>query len=98
MVTVKSILDRASLKYEPYKQAGGLPIYMIGGLQLIGDYKAFEAFKNANKHYRGWQAHHVFESQDIDRMHVELLAPSRERSAMCAVAGTGAYRGESTVS
>ena len=75
MVTVEAILKRAALKYEHYEQAGQLPVYLSRGLQLFGGYKTLGQFRSSDKHYHGWQAHHVFETQDLGRMHISQLAP-----------------------
>ncbi len=65
MVTVEAILEQASLKYEPYERAGRLPVYLSRGHQLFGSYATLKKFRSGNQDYHGWQAHHVFETQDL---------------------------------
>ncbi len=78
MITVTDILDKSAVNYEPFDQVGGLPVFLTAGNQLIAAYKFFEAVKQSVKGYRGWHAHHVFETQDLERMHVTTIAPVRD--------------------
>jgi hypothetical protein len=78
MPSVKELLDLADIGYEPYARVPAKGIYITTANQLIGSYADERAFVHATKEYRGWQAHHVVETQDLGRLHIHDLSPSRD--------------------
>jgi hypothetical protein len=78
MPTVEQILDLAAFPFERFAPAGAAAVYITQGNQLIGTYKVLCRFRASTEDYRGWQAHHVLETQDLDRLAIAAASPSRD--------------------
>jgi hypothetical protein len=78
MITPKQILHVARIRHEPYRDADGYEVYITSGNQLVGTHKVLGKFRSQNRHYQGWQSHHVLETQDLGRLHITQLAPDSD--------------------
>jgi hypothetical protein len=71
------LLELAGIGYQPYSAPKAKGIYVTSGNQLVGTYADERVFVVANGAYRGWQAHHVVESQDLARLNIHVVSPPR---------------------
>src|SRR5262245_46122296 len=76
MIAAVEILRASSVRFEPYKTWSG--VFLTRGNQLIGSFKALKRFQELNRDYAHWQAHHILESVDLERLGVANKFPSRE--------------------
>ncbi len=75
MYTVNQILTAAKIGSAPFTK-GNVTVQLSAGNQLIGTYGELSKFRAANQaDYSGWEAHHIFETLDIDRLGLMLFAP-----------------------
>src|SRR3954452_5537232 len=73
MITNRQILDSASISSAPFE--GRAEIWLTKGNQLFGGYSALKTFRSTYRKkismqlpYIGWEAHHIVEKQDLDRL------------------------------
>lgn len=78
MITSKQILNVAQIQHEPYQDSDGYEIYITAGNQLVSTHKMLSEFRSQSKFYKGWQSHHILETQDLNRLHITQLAPDRD--------------------
>lgn len=72
MITATQILQFSGVTCHVFKN-----IYLTGGNQLIGTYDAMKKFQEATPDYFGWQAHHIVETVDLDRLDITGKFPGR---------------------
>ena len=79
MFIVSSALSSGGVAFEKYARwpAGG--VFITGANQLIGTYSDLRRFQQFDRNYFGWHAHHIVESQDLDRLGVSHLFPPRDQ-------------------
>jgi DNA-binding ferritin-like protein (Dps family) len=59
---------------------GGVSIRLTAGNQLIGTYAELLKYRAADQAaYSGWEAHHIFEALDVERLELEAFAPGYEQ-------------------
>jgi len=78
MPSVEQLLKLGEVESEPLASARSGKVLITQGNQLIGTYADLCKFRSTDSAYAGWQAHHVFETQDLERMHVDHVAPGRD--------------------
>jgi hypothetical protein len=78
MIAPKQILDVARIQHEPYQGSDGYEVYLTAGNQLVGTHRMLSEFRSQSKYYKGWQSHHILETQDLERLHIAQLAPDRD--------------------
>ena len=77
--TIPQLLMAASVRHEPYAKAPGGRIFLTAANQLIGTYTDLLRFKQSNSQYFGWEAHHIVEAQDLERLSVQQRFPPYEQ-------------------
>lgn len=92
MTDVAQLLGLAGIRHETYSQAQPELVYLTLGNQLIGTYKSLRKFCSACSDYHGWQAHHVVETQDLDRLNIASAAPARD-AQLCVLLPERAHIG-----
>lgn len=75
---VESILKDSRVRYQEYRCNSPSPIWLTSANQLMSSYYALSRFATVDPHYRGWHAHHVVESQDLERLGVAVKFPTYE--------------------
>jgi hypothetical protein len=76
---VESILKDSRVRYREYRCNSPTPIWLTAGNQLLSSYAALSRFATVDRHYRGWHAHHVVESQDLEQLGVAGRFPVYEQ-------------------
>jgi hypothetical protein len=66
----------ARVKYSAYPHCLAGNIYQTDANQLVGSYKDLRAFRKTDRNYASWQAHHVLEYDDLDRLGIRNHAPA----------------------
>jgi len=74
MYTVVQILSAARIISVPFTN-GGVTVQLTTGDQLMGTYDQLCKFRDANPDYAGWEAHHILESLDVERLGLGAFAP-----------------------
>ena len=75
LVSVDDILHFARLSTTPYAGANG--VLLSPANQILGTYANLKRFQGSKgSPYRGWQAHHIVEKQDLDRLGIANRYPS----------------------
>lgn len=84
---VAQVLITAAIKHQPFvMERNGTVIARLLGVvvttanQLLGSYADLKRFQRADSsgEYRGWQAHHIVEEQDLGRLGIAHLFPARD--------------------
>lgn len=78
MSDIARVLSLANIEYWTYTQPTSALVFVTQGNQLIGTYASLKKFQAGVKEYRGWQAHHVVETQDLERLHIAAFSPGRD--------------------
>jgi hypothetical protein len=73
--SAEAILKEARIRFREYRCNSPFPIWLTAGNQLMASYTAMSRFARVDRHYAGWHAHHVVESQDLDRLGVANKFP-----------------------
>jgi hypothetical protein len=97
MITNKQILDSTSISASPFE--GRAEIWVTRGHQLFGDYSALKTFRSSYRKknsaevpYMGWEAHHIVEKQDLERLGVASRFPDPEHQ-LCVLLPREAHVG-----
>lgn len=77
MTTVIQILQASGINFEPFDDSAGADVFLTKGLQLVGSYKELKDFREGSTAYAGWQAHHIVETVDLDRLGITGRFPGR---------------------
>lgn len=77
-MNVRQILAEARISYETYVSWRPGGVYMSSALQLLGAYSDLRRFQGSNRSYFGWEAHHIVETKDLERLGVQAKFPERE--------------------
>ncbi len=77
--TIPQLLMVAGIRHEPYTKARGERIFLTAAQQLIGTYADLRRFRQASIDYAGWEAHHIVEAQDLERLSVQQRFPPYEQ-------------------
>lgn len=75
---VESILKDSRVRYREYRCNSPEPIWLTAGNQLMSSYIGLSRFATVDPHYRGWHAHHVVETQDLERLGISGKFPRYE--------------------
>ena len=75
MHSVEDILRASGLRLERYKGWPAGKVFLSAANQLFGAYAEFTSFKRSSKDYKGWQAHHVVETQGLERLGISRQFP-----------------------
>jgi len=78
MYSVNLLLLRAGVRHERYSLWQPGTVFLTGANQLIGSYSDLRQFQQSDHNYFSWHAHHIVESQDLDRLGVSQSGPPRE--------------------
>jgi hypothetical protein len=78
MLSVQQILARSGAAFEPYSQYRRGDVYLTAGNQLIGAFRSLKTFQGTVADYTNWQAHHIVETVDLDRLDITTKFPGRE--------------------
>lgn len=76
---VEGILKDSRVRYREYRCNSPSTIWLTSGNQLISSYSALSRFATVDRHYRGWQAHHVVEANDVERFGIAAKLPPYEQ-------------------
>jgi hypothetical protein len=76
MITTAKILQASHLAFQPHKFGAG--VFLTMGGQLVAPFRRLKDFQHLNRDYFQWQAHHIVETVDLDRLGVTLKFPPRE--------------------
>jgi hypothetical protein len=79
MYTVKEVLLRAGVKHERYLKWPAGTLFLTHANQLVGTYSDLRRFQISDRNYFGWHAHHIVESQDLERLGINQHLPPREQ-------------------
>ena len=74
----ESILKEARIRYREYRCNSPSPIWLTSANQLMASYGALTHFATIDIRYTGWHAHHIVESQDLERLCVAARFPPYE--------------------
>ena len=85
-------LASAGVKYQQFAAWPSGNILLTGANQLIGTYSELRRFQPANRDYLGWHAHHIVESQDLERLGVANRFPGRDQQ-LCVLLPERAHVG-----
>ena len=80
MFMVTDILLSAGISFSVCTGWAAGNVYITSANQLIGTYKDLDAFRKLDTNYAGWQAHHIVENDDLQRLGVSTHAPAYETS------------------
>src|SRR5262245_23713373 len=75
--SVTQILSLASVTHEPYTGWPLGDVRLTAANQLIGTFDGLKRFQASDRSYLGWQAHHIVESQDLERLGISARFPGR---------------------
>jgi hypothetical protein len=75
MTTALQILRASGVRFQPFSNSAGAEVYLTEGLQLVGSYGALKDFRQRSPDYSGWQAHHIVEIVDLERLGVTSRFP-----------------------
>jgi hypothetical protein len=78
MPTVPQILQSAGVRCQDYPQAPRQGVFLTAANQLIGTYRALTRFRATHPEYTGWEAHHIVEARDLERLHIAHQFPVYE--------------------
>ncbi len=92
MTTVTELLDLAGVGYAQFTASAVSGIYITTGNQLIGTFADERSFVKSTSDYHGWQAHHVVETQDLRRLNLQTVSPSRDNQ-LCVLLPERAHIG-----
>jgi hypothetical protein len=74
---VTQILSLAGVTHEAYAAWPTGDVRLTAANQLIATFDGLKRFQASDRRYLGWQAHHIVESQDLDRLGVSARFPPR---------------------
>ncbi|MDG4552786.1 MAG: hypothetical protein P9E24_00855 [Candidatus Competibacter sp.] len=77
--TIPHLLMAAGVRHEPYTKAPSSKIVLTAANQLIGTYSDLRGFQQSSSQYSGWDAHHIVEAQDLERLGVQQRFPPYEQ-------------------
>lgn len=75
--SVVQVLSLAGVLHERYARWPMGNVRLTAANQLIGTFDDLKRFRASDPHYLGWQAHHIVESQDLERLGVAARFPGR---------------------
>jgi hypothetical protein len=79
MYTVAQILAAAGGTAQDWTR-GGVTVKLTANNQLIGTYAELTRFRENNRdHYNGWEAHHIFEDQDVRLLGLVPFSPAYQQ-------------------
>jgi len=78
MQTIPQILQSASVRSQDYPRAPRQGVFLTAANQLIGSYNALTRFRATHPAYTGWEAHHIVEARDLDRLGIARQFPVYE--------------------
>jgi len=79
MYTVAQILAAAGVSAQDWTR-GGVTVKLTANNQLIGTYAELTSFRENNRdHYNGWEAHHIFEDQDVRLLELVPFSPAYQQ-------------------
>ncbi|MDT7953955.1 MAG: hypothetical protein RQ966_20875 [Acetobacteraceae bacterium] len=78
MFTVAEVLLTAGIPFTAFTPWPEGNVFLTKANQLIGGYKDLCRFRDRTASYKGWQSHHVVETDDLHRLGVASNAPSRD--------------------
>lgn len=91
MQTIPQILKSAGIRYQDYSQAPRQGIFLTAANQLIGSYNDLTRFSASRRAYAGWEAHHIVEAQDLDRLGIAQQFPAH-KDQICVLIPRAAHR------
>jgi hypothetical protein len=71
--SIDGLLRNANVKFVAWPT--DRKIFLTDANQLIGRYCDFREFRQQNRDYRGWHAHHILEKKDIERLGLRAAFP-----------------------
>jgi len=79
MQSVLDILTAARVPYKAYAVWRNPGVFVTAANQLVGSYANLKRGAATDGNYFGWQAHHIVESQDLERLGIDQQFPRREQ-------------------
>jgi hypothetical protein len=92
MQTVPQILRAAGIRYQDYPQAPNQGVFLTASNQLMGTYRSLTRFRTGRPAYMGWDAHHIVEARDLDRLGIAHHFPVYEEQ-ICVLIPEAAHAG-----
>lgn len=88
-----TILDAAGVKHATFWASGELSVYVSDANQLFAEKRVFDSRQfRKNEAYAAWEAHHVVEAQDLQRLGVAFKLPRYDEQT-CVLLPAGGHRG-----
>lgn len=87
----EELLKRSGIRHEPYKHWPGRNVCLSAANQLLAPYADLKLAQSGDKDYLGWEAHHIFEFTDLQRLGALALFPPYERQ-LCVLLPPQAHR------
>jgi hypothetical protein len=92
MYAVPLLLMSAGVKYENHPQCPGMGVFLSAGNQLMGTYSDLQRFRPSSPDYFRWDAHHIVEAQDLDRLGLQDRFPPFARQVCVLLPNTAHSR------
>jgi hypothetical protein len=92
MITGFQILQASTIKFEPYDKWSKGNVLLTEANQLMGAFRALKEFQHFNQSYSGWQAHHIVETVDLERLGVAAKFTPRDEQ-LCVLITERAHIG-----
>ena len=86
-MTPQEILRVSGISLEPF--AGWPNVYISSANQLLGPYRSIKRAQLRHRAYLGWEAHHIVEFTDLERLNVAGRFPSRDEQLCVLVPSEG---------
>lgn len=90
MYTIPQILMSAGVKYEDHPKRPGRGVFLTAANQLMGTYADLRRCQTSSSDYFGWDAHHIVERQDLERLGIQHKFPPYEWQ-ICVLLPKGAH-------
>lgn len=87
----EELLTRSGIRYQRYRQWPSRKVYLSAANQLLAPYADLKLAQAGDKDYVGWEAHHIFEFADLERLGALGLFPPYERQ-LCVLLPPQAHR------
>jgi hypothetical protein len=89
-----AVLRGAQIDHEVFWTSGELTVYISSANQLFGEKRVFDSnrFRKEFRGYEAWEAHHVVEAQDLERLGIAHKFPPYDNQT-CVLLPAGGHRG-----
>jgi len=90
-----SLLRSCGIKHKVFWSSGNSVVYISNANQLFSEKRFFDSsvFRNTfREEYKGWEAHHIVEDQDLIRLGIDHRFPPYEKQT-CVLLPPGGHRG-----